>query len=410
MKKPEVLAPAGSMTALQAAFDNGADAVYLGLGSHNMRSRSADNFTLEDLKEASRRARAAGRKIYLTLNTILFEDEIGEVDKLVRQSMPYADAFIVSDWAVVSLCRKYGAQFHVSTQMSLSNSLAVNFLRSQGASRVVLARECTLDEIGRIAKSTGVEIEVFAHGAQCIAVSGRCLLSHSVYGCSANRGECKQPCRRSFQIRPVNRNTLSAEEGGESFTVTPHTVLSARDVCSLPYLERLVSAGVSSLKIEGRARNANYVGTVAGAYRRAVDAIALGEYTPRLREELLERVGSVFHREFGSGLHFGRIEGSETSEGENSRASTVKRFVGPVLNYYAKAGVLMVEVKDAGISSGDRLQVHGPTTGVAEFTATDLRRDEESLSSAERGNWVTMPSPRCRRGDKLFLVSERKTQ
>ncbi|MCQ2391777.1 MAG: U32 family peptidase, partial [Kiritimatiellae bacterium] len=198
MTKPEILAPAGSMTALQAALDAGADAVYMGLDAFNMRARASANFTRPELPEAARRCREKGVKLYLTLNSIVFEDELPGVEELIIFAQPYVDAFIVSDWGVISLCKKHGATVHVSTQMSCSNSVAARFLKSQGAERVVLARECSLTEAAAIVRESGVEIETFVHGAQCIAESGRCLLSHDAYGCSANRGECHQPCRRRF--------------------------------------------------------------------------------------------------------------------------------------------------------------------------------------------------------------------
>lgn len=206
--QPEILAPAGDMTSLQAALDAGADAVYLGLDCFNMRARSGVNFTRETLPEASRRCRARGVRLYLTLNSIVFEGELAAVEETIVFARPFVDAFIVADWGVIALCRKHGAVFHVSTQMSCSNSAAARFLREQGAARVVLARECTLAEVGEIARTAGIEVEAFVHGAQCIAESGRCLLSHEAYGCSANRGECHQPCRRRFLITAVDRKSV----------------------------------------------------------------------------------------------------------------------------------------------------------------------------------------------------------
>ena len=208
MKKPEILAPAGDFICLQAALDAGADAVYFGLGMFNMRARSGVNFAEGDLPEIARRCRGRGVRAYLALNAIMFEGEAGEVERTIVAAKPYVDAFIVSDWGVVSLCRKHGAAFHVSTQMSTSNSEAVRFLASQGATRVVLARECTLREVaGIVGKLNGAaEIECFVHGAQCVAESGRCFMSHDVFGKSACRGECNQPCRRRFVASSTNCN------------------------------------------------------------------------------------------------------------------------------------------------------------------------------------------------------------
>jgi putative protease len=295
--------------------------------------------------------------------------------------------------------------------MSCSNSSAAAFLKAQGASRVVLARECTLAEAARIAETAGIEVEAFVHGAQCVAESGRCLLSHDAYGCSANRGECHQPCRRRFLIKAIDRYTDKdgnpIHDADAEFTVEPHTVLSAKDLCSLPFVDKLMAAGIASFKIEGRARNANYVKTVTEAYRAAVDAVADGTFTPELAERLVEKTKTVFHREFSTGLYFGRPGADQFTDAEDSAAKTVKRHVGVVIDYFLKARIAQVKIQDHAVRVGDTLQVHGPTTGVQEFTVVSLRRDDEVPEVAEKGTWVTFPAPRCRVGDKVFFV-ERK--
>ena len=446
MLKPEILAPAGDFTCLQAAIDAGADAVYFGLGTFNMRARSGVNFKVEDLPEIERRCRmsapcgedAAGTvevRRYLTLNAIMFEGEVDEVERTIVAAKPYVDAFIVSDWGVISLCRKHGARFHVSTQMSTSNSAAVRFLAEQGAERVVLARECTLAEVSaivarlrgcevaRVEKETSaprnpvtskpVEIECFVHGAQCVAESGRCFMSHNVFGKSACRGECNQPCRRRFLVKAVDlyadENGNPVHESDTAFVVEPHTVLSARDLCSLGFVDKLMAAGIASFKIEGRARNANYVKTVTAAYRRAVDAVADGTYTPELVAELTEDVKRVFHREFSEGLYFGRPGADQFADSEDSLATTVKRHIGIVIDYFLKAGIAQVKVQDHPLATGDEIQIHGPTTGVIEMTAGELRRDEEVVQTCGKGEWVTLQAPRCRVGDKVFFVEKRNS-
>ena len=407
--RPEILAPAGDFTCLQAALDAGADAVYFGLGTFNMRARSGVNFAEGDLPEIARRC---GRvKRYLTLNAIMFEGEIASVERTILAAKPFVDAFIVSDWGVISLCRKHGAPFHVSTQMSTSNSEAVRFLAAQGATRVVLARECTLREVAEIRAKTGVELECFVHGAQCVAESGRCFMSHDVFGKSACRGECVQPCRRQFLVQAVDfyedAQGTPVHEGKAAYVVGPHTVLSAKDLCSLGFVDKLVAAGIASFKIEGRARNANYVKTVVSAYRRAADAVADGTYCPALVAELTESVKTVFHREFAEGLYFGRPGASQFTDSEDSQATTVKRHVGVVIDYFLKAGIAQVKVQDHAIRPGDAVQIHGPTTGVQELVIGELRRDEERPAVGEKGTWVTFRAPRCRVGDKVFYV-ERK--
>ena len=408
MTRPEILAPAGDMTCLQAALDAGADAVYLGLDGFNMRARSGVNFTREILPEASRRCRARGVKLYLTLNSIVFEGELAAVEEMIVFAKPFVDAFIVADWGVIALCQKHGAVVHVSTQMSCSNSAAAKFLKSQGVERVVLARECTLAEAREIVRTAGVEIEAFVHGAQCIAESGRCLLSHEAYGCSANRGECHQPCRRRFLIKAVDRYTDKdgnpIHDADAEFEVTPHTVLSAKDLCSLPFIDKLVESGIASFKIEGRARKPEYVHTVVRAYRTAVDAVLAGTFTPELADRLVEETKTVFHRELGTGLFFGRPGVDQYTDHEDSLATSVKRHSGIVIDYFLKAGIVQVQIQDHPLAVGDHVQVHGSTTGVVEVTIESLRRDDEILQCAERGNWVTFPCPRVRVGDKVFFM------
>lgn len=385
--------------------------MYFGLGTFNMRARSGVNFKTDDLPEISRRCRERRVHAYLALNAIMFEGEVETVENTIIAAKPYVDAFIVADWGVIDLCRKHGVEFHVSTQMSTSNSAAANFLASQGASRVVLARECTLAEVAEIVRKIPIEVECFVHGAQCVAESGRCFMSHDAFGKSACRGECNQPCRRRYLVKAVD--FFSDDEGNPihesdtAFWVESHTVMSAKDLCSLGFIDKLVAAGISSFKIEGRARNAEYVKTVVAAYRRAVDAVMSGGYTPALVAELTEEVKKVFHREFADGLYFGRPGAGQFTDSENSLSSTVKRHIGIVIDYFIKAGIAQVKVQDHELRKGDTIQIHGSTTGVVELVAGELRRDEEVLECAERGTWATLKTPRCRVGDKVFYIERR---
>lgn len=410
MKRPEILAPAGDFIALQAAIDAGADAVYFGLGTLNMRARSTVNFKEEDLPEIAERCRGKV-KAYLTLNAIIFESELEEVERLIVFAKPYVDAFIVSDWGVISLCKKHGVEIHVSTQMSTSNSSGVAFLASQGVSRVVLARECTLAEVKEIVSKSSIEVECFVHGAQCVAESGRCLMSHEIFGKSACRGECHQPCRRKFKVQAVDfyENDMGEplHEGMASFIIEPHTVISAKDLCSIGFVDKLMDAGISCFKIEGRARNANYVRACVLAYKRAVDAVLKGEYTKELIEELTVELKKVFHREFSKGLFYGRPGKDQFTDSEDSLASTIKRHVGVVIDYFTKAGIAQVKIQDHPIKPGDEIQIHGTKTGVIEMVVGELHRDDERPEVAEKGTWVTLKTPRCRVGDKVFFVEYR---
>ncbi len=406
-KRPEILAPAGDMTMLQAVLDAGCDAVYLGLERLNMRRMATRNFTLETLPEASQRCRGRNVRCYLTLNSILFEDELSECRELLEFVKPYVDAVIAADWAVINICRQLGIAFHISTQMSCSNSAAADFLKAQGAQRIVLARECTLEEVKRISRNADIPVEVFVHGAVCVAMSGRCLLSHDAYGYSANRGECRQPCRRKFVIREMRED----EDADAEFKVEPHTVLSARDLCSLPFVDRLMEAGVAAFKIEGRARNPEYGAAVVAAYRQAVEAVMKGDFTEALMSELVKKCAAVYHRPFGTGLYHGRPGSDQLADTDENQATQRKRHAGLVLNYYNEARAVHIQIQDHTIAVGDTITIHGPKTGVVKMVVSELRQDEKELAQVKKGNWVTLPcNERVRRGDKVFLVEERKSE
>lgn len=401
MKRPEILAPAGDMTCLQAALDAGADAVYLGVEGFNMRQAATTNFTCASLPEASERCRAAGVKIYLTLNILLFEEDLIGTEELLQFAKPYVDAVIAADWAAIVLCQKLAIPFHVSTQMSCANTIAAKFLKEQGASRVVLARECTLEEVKVIAENAGIEIETFVHGAICVAVAGRCLLSHEAYGYSGSRGECHQPCRRKYYVREERQgNNADAE-----FIVTPHTVLSAKDLCSITFTDKLMEAGITSFKIEGRARNPEYVRGVVTAYKTAVDAVLKGKFTPELAQSLEQDCAKVYHREFGHGLYHGRPGRDQLTTTDENQATTRKMHVGIVEKYYQKAGMVQIIVQNNPIAIGDTLSIHGPTSGVVDLKIESMRREQEHVQQAERGCWVTLPcAQRVRINDQVYRV------
>ena len=407
----ELLAPAGGLAQLQAALDAGADAVYLGLRGLNMRSAAAANFDEPGLREASARCRARGKRIYLTLNAIVFDGELRAVGRTLDLAAPLVDAVLASDWGVVAACRKRGIAWHASTQMSCANAAAARFLASQGARRIVLARECTMAEVAGIAKEMrplGVEIEVFVHGAQCVAESGRCFLSHEAYGASASRGECRQPCRRPYVL--VREEVAPGADGpGAAFSVGPHTVFSARDLCSLPFLDRIVAAGAASLKIEGRGRPAEYVRTVVGAYREALDAVFAGTFSPALAEPLAARCEAVFHRRFGEGLFHGRPGGAgQFTDNDANLAARVKRRVGVVERDWPRAGAVQIRVQDRAFASGDTLCIQGPRTGDVEFEVSAIRHDDEKWPAARRGDWCTVPRPSpVRAGDAVFVLVPR---
>lgn len=391
------------MTCLQAAINAGADAVYLGLDSLNMRCGGSANFTRETLPEASERCRKAGVKLYLTVNTIIFESELPVLEEMLEFARPYIDAAIVSDWAAISACRRLGIQVHISTQMSCSNSAAAEFLKSAGATRVVLARECTLDEVAEITAKTGIEIETFVHGAICVAESGRCFMSHEAYGYSANRGECRQPCRRFYHVAEIREDV----HANAAFDVQGHTVFSARDLFSLPFLDRLAEAGVASFKIEGRARNAEYVYTVTRAYRTARDAVVNGTFTAELVSELTEECAKVYHREFGRGLFYGR-PGKEqfVADGTENLATVRKLHLGVVIEYFQKSRTLLMKVHNDALHPGDRLSIQGNKTGIVEAVPAEVFVDGNPVQIARKGSEATFKcdSP-VNQGDIVYQMN-----
>ncbi len=399
--KLEILAPAGDMASLRVAIESGADAVYLGIDEFNMRQAATRNFTRETLPEASELCRSNNIKLYLTLNTLIFEAERPAIEELLSFVKPYVDAVIVADWAAIEFCKKLKMPFHISTQMSCSNVAAAKFLKSQGAERIVLARECTLDEVKEIVAKSGVEIETFVHGAICVAVSGRCLLSHEAYGKSGSRGECQQPCRRKYHVREVQQG----ENSNAEFEVTPHMVFSARDLCSITFMDKLVEAGITSFKIEGRARNPEYVKTIVSAYRKALDAVLSGEFTEELGEKLKAECAKVYHREFGHGLYHGRPGKDQLSDRDQNQATTKKLHVGVVKKYYKKAMVAEIHVQNNPVKIGDSIAIHGHTSGIIDLTIEEMRQEQTKLKHVEKGGWFTIVcSKQVRENDKVYRI------
>ncbi len=402
VKLPELLAPAGDLASFHAALEAGADAIYLGVGPFNMRRTLDGRIELNQIPALVAEAHARKVAVYVTLNTIVYQEELPKLDTIFAQlKAAQVDAVIAADWAVILKARALGITVHVSTQMSASNVETVRFLATQGAERVVLARECTLEEIATITRETGMPIEVFAHGAQCVAVSGRCFLSQMAYGCSASRGQCLQPCRRRYHITEVN----DGEGATAAFEVGTNFILSAKDLCTLPILPEIVAAGVASLKIEGRARNPEYVANVIRAYRTALDAIAKDAYTPEVLAHCMELVEAVYHRPFAQGMLLGR-PGREQFTGDDANYATEKKvYLGVVRNYYAKPSVVEVLVHDGILRPGERLAIHGPATGVLDFTVGDLRQDDLTPVEVPRGQWATFVVPaKVRPGDKVYRI------
>ena len=402
----EIMAPVGSYEALAAAIEAGADSVYFGIGQLNMRAASAANFTPDDLAKIVATAHAAGLKAYLTVNTVVYEDEIGTVHEVIdRAKAEGVDAIIATDMAAILYARRVGVEVHISTQSNISNSEAVKFY-SQWADTVVLARELTLEQVARIhreiiendirgPRGELVEIEMFAHGALCMSISGKCYLSLYETGCSANRGACRQLCRRKY--------ILTDKETGAALDVDGQYVLSPKDLCTIDFLDRFIGAGVRVLKIEGRARGAEYVKRVVECYDEALRALEAGTYTPELAAELKERLRTVFNRGFWEGYYAGRPV-AEHSDRYGSAATRRKVYVGKVTNFFKKISVAEVLVEAAPLHAGEEIFFMGPTTGVAEQRLDELHGPDGSPADAvSQGQLCAVRTPGLvRRGDQLY--------
>lgn len=402
----ELMAPVGSYEALAAAIEAGADSVYFGVGKLNMRSASAANFTLDDLAKIVATAHAAGVKAYLTVNTVVYEDELRTMQEVIdRARREGVDAIIATDMAAILYARRIGQEVHISTQSNISNSEAVKFF-AQWADTVVLARELTLEQVAAIhreiiendirgPKGELVEIEMFAHGALCMSISGKCYLSLYETNCSANRGACRQLCRRKYTVRD--------QETGAELDVDGRYVLSPKDLCTIDFLDRFIHSGVKVLKIEGRARGAEYVKRVVESYDRALRLIESGEYNPTSAAELKEQLRTVFNRGFWEGYYAGRPV-AEHSEHYGSAATRRKVYVGKVVNFYKKISVAEVLVEAAPLEVTEEIFFLGPTTGVVEQKCEELHGpDGEITRRVEQGQLCAIRTTELiRRGDQLY--------
>jgi len=385
--KFELLAPAGDFSMLVAAIKAGADAVYFGLKEFSMRD-NAKNFNIEDLTEINK---ICGKKIkkYLTLNVIIYEEEIKKVEEILKKIKGKVDAIICWDLSVINLCRKLKIPFHISTQASISNSESAKFYKKLGAERVVLARELNLDQIKKISKF--VSVECFIHGAMCVAVSGRCFMSQELFKRSANRGMCTQVCRRSY--------TLKDDEGRE-LKINRNTVMSAKDLCTLPFIETLKDAGIISFKIEGRNRDARYVDTVVRIYRKALNKkLNKEEIVDGLKE--LEK---VYNRGFSSGFYLGVPTNDDFSEVENSSATTKKQFVGKVTHYYPKSQVGTIFISTGEIKIGDELNIIGQVTGIEKIKIERIEINKKSVKKAVKGEEIGIKLPKVKVNDEVYII------
>ena len=397
IKKPELLAPVGNWTMLNAAIAAGADAIYFGLKNLNMRA-AANNFDIAELPKIVEYCKQHNVKAHLTLNTIVFEEELSQLDSIVAAAKSSGVEMIICwDLSIINKCIEYEMPFCVSTQASASNSATVNFYERLGAKRIVLARECTLDKIKEIKSKTNLEIETFVHGAMCVAVSGRCFMSHEVFGRSANRGECLQPCRREYQI--VDTDEKFSLELGTDY------VLSPKDLCSIEFIDQLIESGIDAFKIEGRKRSPEYIAKVVSTYRKAIDSYFEKNLTTELKSELVEELKKVYNRGVSQGFYFGQPSSESFADTYGSTATTRKVFVGKVLNFYKKNGIAHVKLEAEALSIGDSIYIIGSTTGVVEMQLTRFMHDGVELQTAEKGNTITFEcNAKVRENDKVYKI------
>ena len=403
----EIMAPVGSRESLMAATQAGADSVYFGIGQLNMRSHSANHFTIDDLHEIAQMCQEHGIKTYLTVNTIIYDDDI-EMMRLIVDAAKAAQitAVIASDVAVMAYCNKVGVEVHLSTQLNISNVEALKFY-AQFADVVVLARELNMDQVAAIyqqiqdqqirgPKGELVRIEMFCHGALCMAVSGKCYMSLHDANRSANRGGCVQICRRSY--------TVTDNETGTELEIDNKYIMSPKDLKTVRFIDRMMKSGVRVFKIEGRARGPEYVYTVVSCYKEAIRSVLDGTFTEEKKDLWDERLATVFNRGFWDGYYQGQSLG-EWNRHYGSAATEKKVLIGKVLKYFSKLGVAEIAVEAAPFSQGDKLLITGNTTGVMYLDADEIRYELRPVEQAQQGWRVSIPvSGKVRPNDKLFKL------
>ena len=402
------MAPVGSPESLAAALRAGADSIYFGIERLNMRAHSASTFTIDDLRRIARECQTFGVKSYLTVNTIIYNEDIDLMHQILDAALAAGiSAIIASDVAVMTYARQIGIEVHLSTQLNISNIEALRFY-AQFADVVVLARELKMEQVAEIHRQieeqhiTGpsgnlVRIEMFCHGALCMAVSGKCYLSLDNMGRSANRGECMQLCRRSYIVRDAETDL--------ELKVDNKYIMSPKDLKTIDFIDKMIAAGVRVFKIEGRARGADYVDTVVRCYKEAIKAVEDGSFTDERKAAWNERLSRVFNRGFWDGYYQGQLLGEWTKK-PGSSATEKKTYCGKGIRYYSKLGVAEFKIEACELHRGDRILITGPTTGAVYATASEIRFDLRPVETAKKGWHISIPIPvKVRPSDKLFIVT-----
>jgi putative protease len=406
----ELLAPVGSYESLTAAAQGGADAIYFGIGQLNMRARSSASFTPEDLPEIVSRCGELGMKAYLTVNTVIYNQELMQMRKIIDQAVHHGvDAIIASDQSVLQYCKSAGARVHISTQLNISNIETLKFYANFG-DVMVLARELNLLQVGEMARAIELEeirgpsgdlikLELFIHGALCMSISGKCYLSLHEHNQSANRGNCYQVCRRGYSVTDKDREV--------ELDIDNEYIMSPKDLKTIHFLNKVLDAGVSVLKIEGRARSADYVKEVASCYDEAIHACVDGTFTRKKIRDWDTRLATVFNRGFWDGYYLGQRLG-EWSDTYGSKATLRKIYTGKVSNYFDRIGVVEVLVETGELHVGDSILFTGQTTGVMEATIKELRVNDIKCDTAGKGERCSFPVEQLiRRSDKVYKLEPR---
>ncbi len=404
----EIMAPVGSYEALHAAIAAGANSIYFGVEQLNMRAKSAANFTLDDLAKIVGICKENSVKSYLTVNIAIYSGETDVMRQIIdRAKVEGIDAIIAADFAAILYARSVGVEVHISTQCNIANTEAVK-LYSQWADVVVLARELSLEQIAAISRDIVeqdirgprgelVEIEMFAHGALCMSISGKCYLSLHETDCSANRGACRQICRRKYTIQDT--------QTGEMLDMDGQYILSPKDLCTIEFLDKFIAAGVKVLKIEGRARGGEYVKRVVESYDTAIKLIEAGEFNPESVAPLVERLSTVFNRGFWGGYYAGKPVAEQTKR-HGSSATERKVYVGKVTNFFKKLSVAEVLIEASTLSKGETALFLGETTGVVEHQVEDIMFEEKIVETIDQGKYCSIKTDQLvRRGDKLYKMA-----
>lgn len=413
MQKIELMAPAGNFESLQAALDNGADSVYFGVEQLNMRARASINFTLDDLEEISKRCQAKNVRTYLTLNTIIYDHDLSIVKTLVKKAKEAnITAVIAMDQAVIAVARELSVEVHISTQINITNLETVKFY-AMFADTMVLSRELSLRQVKHITEQIEkeqikgpsgrlVEIEIFGHGALCMAVSGKCYMSLHSQNSSANRGACKQNCRKKY--------TVIDQETGFEMELDNEYIMSPKDLCTIDFLDQVADAGIKVLKIEGRGRAPEYVARVIKCYRDAIDSVENGTYDKDKVIGWMQELEKVYNRGFWSGYYLGQKLG-EWSKGSGSHATQKKVYIGKGVHFYPKAKIGEFKIEAYDLSLGDTLLITGPTTGAKELELKEMLVNDQALDKGTKGDSITIPLDfRVRPSDKLYKIVENKVE